>query len=86
MDSIAYLVRERFKFQGKVRALSAEGKLSALILCVLPFFVVVALIITTPGYINTLITDPYGQIAAIVAACLMVSGMFVMRRMIDITV
>lgn len=86
MDSIAYLVRERFKFQGKVRALSAEGKLSALILCVLPFFVVVALIITTPGYINILITDPYGQIMAIVAACLMFLGMFVMRRMTDITV
>jgi tight adherence protein B len=86
MDSIAYLIRERFKFQGKVRTLSAEGKLSALILCLLPFFVVIALLFTTPGYIKNLMSDPIGQIMAIVAACLMVLGIFVMRRMIDITV
>jgi tight adherence protein B len=86
MDSIAYLVRERFKFQGKVRALSAEGKLSALILCLLPFFVVIALLVTSPEYIKILVTDPIGQIMAILSACLMVLGIFVMRRMIDITV
>jgi tight adherence protein B len=86
MDSIAYLVRERFKFQGKVRALSAEGKLSALILCLLPFFVVIALLVTSPEYIKILVTDTIGQIMAIVSACLMGLGIFVMRRMIDITV
>lgn len=86
MDSIAYLVRERFKFQGKVRALSAEGKLSALILCVLPFFVVVALLITTPEYVQVLITDPIGRIMAVASSCLMAAGIYFMRRMVNITV
>ena len=86
MDSIAYLIRERFKFYGKVRVLSSEGKISALVLCLIPFVVIVALLFTSPEYIKTLITDPYGKIMAIAAACLMVTGIFVMRRMINITV
>jgi tight adherence protein B len=86
MDSIAYLIRERFKFQGKVRALSAEGKLSALILCLLPFFVVIVLLFTSPEYISYLFTDAYGKIMAIVSVCLMVLGIYFMRRITDITV
>jgi len=86
MDSIAYLIRERFKFYGKVRVLASEGKISALVLCLIPFVVVVALLFTSPEYIKTLITDPYGKIMAIASACLMVTGIFVMRRMIDINV
>ena len=42
LESIARLIRERFKLQGKIKTLSAEGKLSAIILVGLPFFVVLA--------------------------------------------
>lgn len=86
MDSIAYLIRERFKLQGKIRVLSAEGKISALVLCLLPFVVVIVLHFINPKYIETLIIDPVGRILASVSLCLMVAGVFVMRRIIDITV
>jgi tight adherence protein B len=86
MDSIAYLIRERFKLQGKIRVLSAEGKISALVLCLLPFVVVIVLHFINPKYIETLLIDPVGRILASVALCLMVAGVFVMRRIIDITV
>jgi len=86
MDTIAYLIRERFKLQGKIRVLSAEGKISALCLCLLPFVVVIVLRFINPKYIETLIIDPVGRILASVSLCLMVAGVFVMRRIIDITV
>ena len=54
LESIARLVRERFKLQGKIRALSAEGKLSAIILLALPFFVALALSIINPTYLTGL--------------------------------
>ena len=39
IETLANLIREKFKFEGKVRTLSAEGKLSAIILSALPFLV-----------------------------------------------
>jgi len=86
IESIAHLIRERFKLQGRIRVLSAEGKLSAIILLILPFLVVLALRFVNPDYIETLITDPIGRVMAAVGAIWMIIGVFVMRRMIQIKV
>jgi tight adherence protein B len=86
MQNIAHLIRERFKFHGKVQTLSAEGKLSAVILTVLPFAVAGALFIVNKKYIMTLFTEHVGKIMCGVALVLMVIGAFVMRRIVDIEV
>jgi tight adherence protein B len=86
MENIAYLIRERFKFYGKVRALAAEGKLSMIILISLPFFIVGTLLVLNPKYIMLLFTDPAGRIMCAVAVIMMIIGGFVMRRIIDIEV
>ncbi len=86
IESIAHLIRERFKLQGRIRVLSAEGKLSAIILLILPFLVVLALRFVNPDYIKTLIIDPIGRVMASVGAIWMILGVFVMRRMIQIKV
>jgi len=86
IDSIAYLIRERFKLKGRIRVLAAEGKLSAIILGALPFFVVLALRFSNPGYIKALVTDPMGKAIAVAGAFLMIIGIFVMKRMIQIKV
>lgn len=86
IDSIAHLIRERFKLQGRIRVLAAEGKLSAIILLILPFLVVFALRFINPDYITTLITDPIGKVMASAGAFLMIIGILVMKRMIDIKV
>jgi tight adherence protein B len=86
MDSLSYLIRERFKFKGKIRVLSAEGKLSALILVLLPVFLVIVLCFIAPKYIEILIVEPVGRLMAVVATCLMVSGVFAMKRIINISV
>jgi len=86
IDSIAHLIRERFKLQGRIRVLAAEGKFSATILLILPFLVAVALRFINPAYITTLVTDPIGKVLASIGAFLMIIGILVMRRMIDIKV
>ena len=55
IESIGYIIRERFKLRGKIRILSAEGKLSAIILVAIPFFVIIVLRFTSPEYINALL-------------------------------
>lgn len=86
IDSIAYLIRERFKLQGRIRILSAEGKLSGIILLILPFFIVVALRFLNPDYMTTLVTDPIGSVMASIGAFMMIMGVLVMKRMINIRV
>lgn len=86
MDTLALLIRERFKFDGKVRTLSAEGKLSAVVLVCLPFSIIAYLKLSQPDYMNLLFSDPIGRVMAAVAGIMMVIGIFVMRKMIKIEV
>lgn len=86
IDTIAHLIRERFKLHGRIRILSAEGKLSGIILLILPFFIVVALRFLNPDYMTTLVTDPIGKVMASIGAFLMSMGVLVMKRMINIRV
>jgi len=86
LENIGYLIRERFKLHGRIRVLSAEGKFSAVILIGLPFLVASIIAIINPDYMNTLVTDPVGNIFVVVAVIMMILGVVVMRRMVDITV
>lgn len=86
IESIGYIIRERFKLKGKIRILAAEGKLSAIILVAIPFFVIIALHFTSPKYINALFFEPAGRIMGTVALVMMVMGIFVMKKMINIKV
>ena len=86
IESIGYIIRERFKLKGKIRILAAEGKLSAIILVAIPFFVIIALRFTSPEYINALFFEPAGRIMGAVALVMMVMGIFVMKKMINIKV
>lgn len=86
MEILSSLIREKFKFQGKVRTLSAEGRLSAIILIALPFFIGAWIWFSTPEYLNTLWTDPIGKIMLIGASIMMVIGIFVMKKMVKIEV
>jgi tight adherence protein B len=86
MDQIAHVIRERFKLRGKIRTLSAEGKLTAIILLALPFLVVVALRFTNPDYIRMLWEESNGRIISIISASMMAVGILVIRKMIKIKV
>ncbi|MCY1378200.1 hypothetical protein D9M69_658150 [compost metagenome] len=86
LSKLSELVRERFKLFAKVRVLAAEGKLSAYILTGLPFCVALAINILNPKYLAVLFTDPAGILVVYGALTMMVIGIFVMWRIIDIKV
>jgi len=86
LAKIAYLIRERFKLQNRVQVLSAEGKLSAIILIAIPFVIALALSVLNPVYIKTLFIDPIGKALVAFALLMMAIGMVVMKRMIQIRV
>jgi len=86
LTKIAHLIRERFKLQSRVQVLASEGKLSAIILIAIPFVVALALSVLNPAYIKTLFIDPVGKALVAFALLMMVIGIVVMKRMIQIRV
>ena len=86
LTKITSLIRERFKLQNRVQVLASEGKLSAIILIAIPFVIALALSVLNPVYIKTLFTDPIGKILVAFALIMMIIGIFVMKRMIQIKV
>jgi tight adherence protein B len=86
IQTLANLIREKFKFEGKVRTLSAEGKLSAIILAALPFLVGGWIWLTNPKYLAPLVAEPFGRVLLLLAGAFMIAGILVMKRMVSIKV
>lgn len=86
LDKISSIVRERLKLLGHVRTLSAEGRLSAIILTALPFGVGLVINLMNPKYLSALWTDPAGIRVVGVALFMMLLGILWMRKIIRIRV
>jgi tight adherence protein B len=84
LANISALIRERMKLLLKVRVLSAEGRLSAIILCALPFAVAGIVNLVNPKFMSVLWTDPMGLNMIYGALTAMVLGALWMRKIIRI--
>ncbi|WP_272701611.1 type II secretion system F family protein [Desulfovibrio sp. Fe33] len=83
---IAALVRERFALFGKIRVLSAEGRVSAYILVALPFLLTGILYVVNPDYVSLLWTRELGQNMVWAAIISTVFGALIIRKIIKIKV
>ncbi len=61
LAGLAETIRARYRFQGKVRALTAEGRASAFVLALLPVLAVAGLQVLNPKYLAPLVTEPAGR-------------------------
>ncbi|MDC8759256.1 type II secretion system F family protein [Janthinobacterium fluminis] len=86
LDSISSIIRDRMKLLGQVRVLSAEGRLSAWILSLLPFGAAAMIHLTNPAFLEMLYVDPAGRKMMLGALLLMGTGVLVMRKIIRIRV
>ncbi|MBL8794232.1 MAG: type II secretion system F family protein [Planctomycetia bacterium] len=86
LDKIGYVVRERYKILGQVKALTAEGRLSGVVLIALPFFLALIMMHLNYGYIQMLWTHPMGIKMSIGGIILMALGALVIKKIVDIKV
>ncbi|MDN7425201.1 type II secretion system F family protein [Burkholderia sp. AU45388] len=86
LDSIAGLIRERFKLFDKVRVLSAEGRLSAWILGLLPFGTAAVMALLNREFLSVLWEDPAGIRMVGTMLVSMLFGLFWIRRIVRIRV
>lgn len=86
LEKISSLIRGRFQLNDRVNTLSAEGKFSAKILTAVPLLLALWFYITQPFYVRILIYDPIGQLLVFFAVFLMIVGMLIMKKMVNIKV
>lgn len=86
LERLSRLIRGRFRFQRKVKTLSAEGRMSAWILVAIPFVLAVIIVLTSPNYLPILLNDPVGHKLIFAAFGSMLLGIFWIRRIIRIQV
>ncbi len=86
LEGLSHLIRENFKFDGKVKVLAAEGKISAVVLALLPVLVGAYLQFSNPHYLENLFYEPVGRIMLGSALGMMVLGIIVMKKIVTIKV
>jgi tight adherence protein B len=86
LDQISVLVRERMKFKRQVRTLTAEGRLSGLVLIGLPILLFVYLYFINYNYVSLLWTDRIGYFMTVGSIVSMIIGNFVIRKIVDIDI
>lgn len=86
LGNLSKLIRERLRLLAKVRVLSAEGRMSAWILGLMPFFLAGVMHLANPGFMSPLWTDPIGIAMLKVLLTMMLVGAVIMRKIIRIRV
>lgn len=84
LNRIGVTIRDRAQLRGQARALSAEGRLSAIVLLAMPFVIGLALQLTVPDYTSRLTGSGTGMAMLATAGVLMVVGAVWVRRVVTV--
>jgi tight adherence protein B len=84
LDNIGATIRERTRIAGEVRTLTAQGRMSGLIIGGLPFALGGVLMMINPDYISVLFTHEVGRIILGIALAGQLVGLVFIRRLVDL--
>lgn len=86
LDNIAHTIRERVKIKGHIRTLTAQGRLSGIIIGLLPLVVGGVIYLINPGYISPLFSAPIGRMMLGFAIVTEVVGALLIRKIVNIKI
>jgi len=86
LTRLAFLIRERFRLKGQVKAASAHGRLTSMVLTILPIVMIGALSFVAPGYLPQMARDPDGKYSIAAAVVFQILGYIIMRKIVNIKV
>ena len=86
LDKLAALIRERFKLRGQIRTISAQGRISGVVLCLIPMAVGTIMFFVNPEHMRFFVDDPAGTWMAGLALGFQVLGFLVIRKIVNIEV
>lgn len=86
LDTISETIRERVKLKGEIKTLTSEGKLSAVVITVLPIAIAIVIALINPEYIRTLVTTTIGLVMVAAAVIMEIVGIYLLRKIVDIDI
>jgi len=86
LDNIAGTIRERVRIKGEIRTLTAQGKISGVIIGILPIILAAVMYIISPDYLMPLISERMGLGMLVSALLLEAAGIIIIRKIIDIKI
>jgi tight adherence protein B len=86
LDSLAAIIRDRFRLRRQVRALSAHGRITGTVLFCLAPALSGLLMLIAPSHMSLLFTDPLGVRIVMIVLTMQAIGFLIMRRIIDIEI
>ena len=84
MDTIAETITDRIRLREEVRVLTSQGRMSGLIIGLLPVVVLLFLMLMNPTYLSDFVSNPLGKAMLAVSVVMELIGFFVINRMVDI--
>jgi tight adherence protein B len=85
-ENVSRLIRGRFRFHRRVRTLTAEARMSAWILGLVPFVLFAGMSVFSPDYVLTLVQTPLGQKLITAGIGLLIVGNLWIRRLISLEI
>ncbi len=86
LERLAYVIRERLRITRKVSALTAQGRLQAIIIGAMPFLLLAAMAYIAPDMVNAFLNSPLGILLLFAAIALVVTGFLVIRKITNIDI
>lgn len=86
LDNIAETIRERVRIKGEIKTLTAQGRISGMIIGILPVALMFIMFMINPSYMSILFREPLGLALLCGAGCGEVLGILIIRRIVDIRV
>lgn len=84
LDTIAVTIRDRVRMRGEVKTLTAQGRISAIIISILPFGVAGFIFVSNPDYIMELFKNAIGIIMVVMAIIMQLIGIFIIMKMSNV--
>lgn len=86
LEKISRTIQERVRIQGEIRTLTAQGRISGMIVGLLPVFLLAVLTAINPGYTGVLFTSSTGRLILLLAGASQLLGWFLIRKITQIRV
>jgi tight adherence protein B len=86
LSKLAYIIRERFRVKGQVKAASAHGRITALVLTLMPIAVAGFMLLINPGYLKGMFATDVGRYMVYGAGVGQVIGYLIIQKIVDIKV
>lgn len=86
LEKVSYTIRERFRIMGDLKTLTTSSRMSAWLLCGLPIFVAVMITFMNPDYMSVLWKDRRGHYLIATAMGLQLTGMLIVRKILNIKI